>query len=66
MRQDEKRKEAAMAHMGDETPPDFLTGPASAALTGFDGFSADVVATSASSPGGRAAEGQVIALVRAV
>jgi hypothetical protein len=55
----EQRKEAAMAHMGDETPPDFLTGPASAALTGFDGFSADVVATSLSSPGG-VATGQVI------
>ncbi len=56
----EKRKEAAMAHMGDETPPDFLTGPASAALTGFDGFSADVVATSPSSPGAWLATGQVI------
>ena len=56
----EKRKEAALAHMGDETPPDFLTGPASAVLTGFDGFSADVVATSPSSPGAPTAAGQVI------
>ena len=56
----EQRKEAAMAHMGDETPPDFLTGPASAVLAGFDGFSADVVATSPSFPGGPAAAGEVI------
>ena len=41
----EKRQEAALARMGDESPPDFLVGPASAALTNFDGFSANVVST---------------------
>jgi hypothetical protein len=41
----EKSKEAALARMGDESPPDFLTGPVSAALAGFDGFSANVVST---------------------
>jgi hypothetical protein len=56
----EQRKEAAMAHMGDETPPAFLTGPASAVLAGFDGFSADVVAASPSSPAAWLATGQVI------
>ena len=56
----EKRKEAALAHMGDEVPPDFLTGPASTALAGFDGFSADVLVTSPSVPDGPAAAGQLI------
>jgi hypothetical protein len=56
----EQRKEAALAHMGDEAPPDFLTGPVSTALAGFDGFSADVIATSPSTPGGPAAAGQLI------
>ena len=41
----EARREAALAQMGDESPPDFLPGPASAALAGFDGFWANVVST---------------------
>lgn len=45
----EERREAALARMGDESPPDFLLGPASAALAGFDGFWADVVSTTAAS-----------------
>jgi hypothetical protein len=66
----ERKKEAALARMGDETPPDFLTGPASTALAGFDGFSANAVSTTsgasllfaAASEGaaGRAPSGQVI------
>lgn len=56
----EKRQEAALAHMGDESPPDFLAGPASVCLTNFDGFSANVIATSPSAPGGPTACGQLI------
>ena len=46
----EKRQEAALARMGDESPPDFLVGPASTALAGFDGFSANVVSTTPPPP----------------
>jgi hypothetical protein len=56
----EKRKEAALAHLGDETPPDFLAGPASSTLGGFDGFSADVVSTSAAAIETRTWTGQVL------
>jgi hypothetical protein len=56
----EEHKEAALARLGDESPPDFLVGPAAAALTNFDGFSASVVSTASSGAGGRAVSGQVI------
>jgi hypothetical protein len=67
----EKSQEAALAHMGDESPPDFLTGPASLALAGFDGFSANAVSTTSDNSllfpaaasegaGPRAASGQLI------
>jgi hypothetical protein len=56
----EKRQEAALARMGDESPPDFLLGPASAALTNFDGFSASVVSTTSAGPEGRTVSGQLI------
>ncbi len=67
----EKSREATLARMGDESPPDFLTGPASTALAGSDGFSANAVATTTDSSllfpaaasegaGPRAASGQVI------
>jgi len=66
----EERKEAALARMGDESPPDFLLGPASTALAGFDGFSANVVSTTTASAAlipsagitnsGAAASGQLI------
>jgi outer membrane lipoprotein-sorting protein len=56
----EKRQEAALAHMGDESPPDFFLGPASAALTNFDGFSASVVSTSSAGSATRTVSGQVI------
>ena len=48
----EKSQEAALARMGDEAPPDFLIGPASTALTNFDGFSAKVVSTTSAGAGG--------------
>ena len=57
----EKRKDAAMARVGDETPPDFVTGPALVSLQNFDGFSADVVATTAN--GAPAVSGQLIGLL---
>lgn len=62
----EKRQEAALARMGDESPPDFLVGPATVALTNFDGFSANVVTTTAASAAGgasgaRADSGQLLA-----
>jgi len=56
----EKHKDAAMARVGDETPPDFVTGPAMVSLEHFDGFSADVVATTAN---GAPASGQLIGLM---
>jgi hypothetical protein len=43
----EKKIEASMAHLGDETPPDFLTDAAMIPLQGYDGFSADVTETTA-------------------
>ena len=41
----EKAREAALARMGDEVPPDFLVGPASVALTNLDGFSATIASS---------------------
>jgi hypothetical protein len=51
----EEREQAALARMGDESPPDFLVGPASAALAGFDGFWANVVSTASATPAAAAA-----------
>jgi len=56
----EKSKEAALAHMGDESPPDFLVGPASVALTNFDGFSATVVSTASEDAVQRTYSGQIL------
>jgi hypothetical protein len=56
----EKRQEAALARMGDESPPDFLVGPVSAALTNYDGFSANVVATTSAASDTRAVSGQLL------
>jgi hypothetical protein len=39
----EAKKEATLAKLGDETPPEFMVGPASESLVDFDGFSANVV-----------------------
>jgi hypothetical protein len=57
----EKQKDAAMARVGDEGPPDFVTGPALVSLEKFEGFSADVVATAAN--GAPAVSGQLIGLM---
>ena len=46
---------------GDEAPPAFLVGPASIALTNFDGFSAKVVSTTSAAAEARAYSGEVIA-----
>jgi hypothetical protein len=43
-----KKIEAAMARLGDEAPPDFVTGPALTPLDDYDGYSADVVETTTS------------------
>ena len=56
----EKSREAALAHMGDEAPPDFLVGPAAIALTNFDGFSATVAATSSADAVARTYSGQIL------
>jgi hypothetical protein len=64
----EEKKQAYLAHVGDEAPPDFLVGPASTPLADFDGFSANVVETDspslagATTPAlaGRKVSGQVI------
>ena len=62
----ENRQEAALARMGDESPPEFLVGPVAVALTNFDGFSANVVTTTSASAasgasGARADSGQLLA-----
>jgi hypothetical protein len=57
----EKKQEAALGRLGDEAPPAFLVGPASIALTNFDGFSANVVSTTSAAAEARAYSGEVIA-----
>jgi hypothetical protein len=56
----EKKKEAALARVGDEVPPEFVMGAASAALADFDGFSADVMETTPLANGARAVSGELI------
>jgi hypothetical protein len=56
----EKRNEAAMAHLGDEAPPDFVVGPTAISLTNFDGFSANVVSTASANSGVRTVSGQLL------
>jgi hypothetical protein len=56
----EKQQEAALAHLGDELPPDFLVGPVWTALAGFDGFSANVVSTSSAGAETSTVSGQLI------
>lgn len=57
----EQRKDAAMARVGDEAPPDFVAGPALVSLEAVDGFSADVAETTAD--GAPGASGQLIGLM---